>query len=58
VPLDEGAFTLDHYVDYVRGFMRHIGQERLHVLAVCSRPSRCWRRRRSARPRASASRAA
>jgi poly(3-hydroxybutyrate) depolymerase len=35
VPLEEGAFTLDDYVAYVRGFMRHIGPERLHVLAVC-----------------------
>ena len=35
VPLDEGAFTLDDYVDYLRAFMRHIGAERLHVLAVC-----------------------
>src|SRR4051812_19101739 len=35
VPLDVGAFTLDDYVDYLRVFMRHIGAERLHVLAVC-----------------------
>ena len=31
----EGAFTLDDYVGYVREFIRHIGAERLHVLAVC-----------------------
>ena len=35
MPLDAGAFTLDDYVGYVRAFMRHIGPERLHVLAVC-----------------------
>ena len=35
VPADEGAFTLDDYVGYVRAFMRHIGAEHLHVLAVC-----------------------
>jgi poly(3-hydroxybutyrate) depolymerase len=35
VPVDQGAFTLDDYVRYLREFMRHIGPERLHVLAVC-----------------------
>ena len=35
VPVDEGAFTLDDYVGYVREFIRHIGAERLHVIAVC-----------------------
>jgi poly(3-hydroxybutyrate) depolymerase len=35
VPVAAGAFTLDDYVRYVREFMRHIGTERLHVLAVC-----------------------
>jgi poly(3-hydroxybutyrate) depolymerase len=35
VPLSEGAFTLDDYVGYMREFMRHIGAERLHMLAVC-----------------------
>jgi poly(3-hydroxybutyrate) depolymerase len=35
VPLAEGAFTLDDYVAYVRAFIRHVGAERLHVLAVC-----------------------
>jgi poly(3-hydroxybutyrate) depolymerase len=35
VPLAEGGFTLDDYVGYIREFMRHIGAERLHVLAVC-----------------------
>jgi poly(3-hydroxybutyrate) depolymerase len=35
VPVEAGAFTLDDYVDYLRGFMRHVGAERLHVLAVC-----------------------
>jgi poly(3-hydroxybutyrate) depolymerase len=35
VPLLEGPFTLDDYVGYVREFIRHIGANRLHVIAVC-----------------------
>ncbi len=35
VPLDHGAFTLNDYVGYIREFIRHIGAERLHVIAVC-----------------------
>jgi poly(3-hydroxybutyrate) depolymerase len=35
VPLDQGAFTLDDYVGYMREFMRTLGAERLHVIAVC-----------------------
>jgi poly(3-hydroxybutyrate) depolymerase len=35
VPLDQGTFTLNDYVGYVREFIRHIGAERLHVVAVC-----------------------
>jgi poly(3-hydroxybutyrate) depolymerase len=35
VPRAEGPFTLDDYVGYVGDFIRHIGAERLHVLAVC-----------------------
>jgi poly(3-hydroxybutyrate) depolymerase len=35
VPLGAGAFSLDDYVGYIHAFMRHIGPERLHVLAVC-----------------------
>jgi poly(3-hydroxybutyrate) depolymerase len=35
VPMVDGSFTLDDYVGYIRGFIRHIGAERLHVLAVC-----------------------
>jgi poly(3-hydroxybutyrate) depolymerase len=35
VPVIEGKFTLDDYVGYVGEFMRHIGTERLHMLAVC-----------------------
>ncbi|HVU51732.1 MAG TPA: polyhydroxyalkanoate depolymerase [Polyangia bacterium] len=35
VPLDRGAFTLDDYVVYVRRFVRELGAERLHVMAVC-----------------------
>ena len=35
VPAAEGPFTLDDYVGYVREFIRHLGTERLHVIAVC-----------------------
>ena len=35
VPLDQGTFTLDDYVGYIREFIRHIGAENLHVIAVC-----------------------
>jgi len=35
VPCEQGPFTLDDYVDYVREFIRHIGAERLHVISVC-----------------------
>jgi poly(3-hydroxybutyrate) depolymerase len=34
VPLDEGRFDLDDYIDYVIGFLEHIGPG-AHVLAVC-----------------------
>jgi poly(3-hydroxybutyrate) depolymerase len=35
VPREAGAFTLADYVDYLREFIRHIGTDRLHVIAVC-----------------------
>ncbi len=39
VPLREGEFDLDDYIDYVIGFLEHIGQDqsdgRAHVMAVC-----------------------
>jgi poly(3-hydroxybutyrate) depolymerase len=35
VPLDQGAFTLDDYVGYIREFVGTLGAERLHVIAVC-----------------------
>jgi poly(3-hydroxybutyrate) depolymerase len=35
VPLSVGPFSLDDYVGYVREFIRHIGAERLHIMAVC-----------------------
>jgi poly(3-hydroxybutyrate) depolymerase len=35
VPVEEGRFTLDDYVYYVLEFMRTLGAERLHVMAVC-----------------------
>jgi poly(3-hydroxybutyrate) depolymerase len=34
VPLADGAFDLDDYIDYVRSFL-HILDERAHVMAVC-----------------------
>jgi poly(3-hydroxybutyrate) depolymerase len=38
VPLSEGSFDLDDYVDYLIEFLEHIGEttgERPHLLAVC-----------------------
>ncbi len=35
IPVDRGPFTLDDYVGYIREFIRHIGADRLHVIAVC-----------------------
>jgi poly(3-hydroxybutyrate) depolymerase len=35
VPVAEGPFTLDDYVCLMRRFIRHLGAERLHVIAVC-----------------------
>lgn len=39
VPLSEGEFDLDDYIDYLIGFLEHIGanesDRRAHVLAVC-----------------------
>jgi poly(3-hydroxybutyrate) depolymerase len=35
VPLDQGAFTLDDYVAYIREFIQHIGTDHLHVISVC-----------------------
>ena len=34
VPLSEGRFDLDDYIDYVIGFLEHIG-EGAHAMAVC-----------------------
>jgi poly(3-hydroxybutyrate) depolymerase len=34
VPLAEGVFDLDDYIDYLTGFLEHIG-EGAHMLAVC-----------------------
>lgn len=34
VPLAEGAFDLDDYIDYLIGFLEYLG-EGVHVLAVC-----------------------
>jgi poly(3-hydroxybutyrate) depolymerase len=35
VPLEQGTFPLDSYIGYMREFIRAIGAERLHVVAVC-----------------------
>ena len=35
VPAADGPFTLDDYVGYMREFMRALGAERVHVIAVC-----------------------
>jgi poly(3-hydroxybutyrate) depolymerase len=35
IPVDRGPFTLDDYVGYIREFIRHIGADHLHVIAVC-----------------------
>jgi poly(3-hydroxybutyrate) depolymerase len=34
VPLDDGAFHLDDYVNYVQAFIRKVGPE-VHVISVC-----------------------
>jgi poly(3-hydroxybutyrate) depolymerase len=34
VPLARGPFGLDDYIDYIIGFLRHLGRD-THVLAVC-----------------------
>jgi poly(3-hydroxybutyrate) depolymerase len=34
VPLDQGPFHLDDYVDYIQEFIRHIGPE-VNVISVC-----------------------
>lgn len=35
VPLQDGAFHLDDYVEYVQEFIRHIGADDVHVISVC-----------------------
>ena len=35
VPASEGPFHLDDYVAYIERFIRHIGADKLHVMAVC-----------------------
>ena len=38
MPLSDGSFDLDDYVDYLIEFLEHIGEttgERPHMLAVC-----------------------
>jgi poly(3-hydroxybutyrate) depolymerase len=35
VPAEAGAFDLDDYIGYLQEFIRHVGAENLHVMAVC-----------------------
>ena len=35
VPAADGAFHLDDYVRYIETFIRHIGTQDLHIVAVC-----------------------
>jgi len=35
VPLAQGPFHLDDYVNYMRRFMTHLGASKLHVISVC-----------------------
>jgi poly(3-hydroxybutyrate) depolymerase len=35
VPVERGPFALADYVAYLREFIRHLGAERLHIIAVC-----------------------
>jgi len=35
VPLEDGSFHLDDYVEYIQEFIRHIGAKDLHVISVC-----------------------
>ena len=35
VPMGEGPFSLDDYVEYIEEFIRHIGADTLHVISVC-----------------------
>jgi poly(3-hydroxybutyrate) depolymerase len=41
VPLSEGKFGLDDYMDYVMGFLRHLGPG-AHLLAVCQPSVPCY----------------
>lgn len=45
VPVSEGSFDLDDYIDYVIEFLAHIGAEgdpRAHMLAVCQPSVPCY----------------
>jgi poly(3-hydroxybutyrate) depolymerase len=41
VPLSDGRFDLDDYIDYVRAFLNHIGPG-AHMLAVCQPSVPCY----------------
>jgi poly(3-hydroxybutyrate) depolymerase len=46
VPLSEGSFDLDDYIDYLIAFLEHIGSQsgggRAHMLAVCQPSVPCY----------------
>jgi poly(3-hydroxybutyrate) depolymerase len=50
VPLSDGKFDLDDYIDYLIEFLEHIGPG-AHVLAVCQPSVPAMRRRLSCPPR-------
>ncbi len=35
VPVEQGEFGLDDYIEYVQEFIRHLGAENVHVISVC-----------------------
>ncbi len=35
VPVEQGEFGLEDYVEYVQEFIRHLGAENVHVISVC-----------------------
>jgi poly(3-hydroxybutyrate) depolymerase len=46
VPMDEGGFDLDDYIDYLIEFLTHVGKQdpqgRAHMLAVCQPSVPCY----------------
>jgi len=35
VPVEQGEFGLDDYIEYVQEFIRHLGADNVHVVSVC-----------------------